>query len=796
VVKKQTHFQTRLSSADLADRVRKALTESRTQQALELAKQLQKQEPTAVHLALLKEAYLQRAQHLRSQGYERDAGTTLLAGVPYAGDDSLWLAKVAEELAACGHGKQAMELLPPTSRIRERVVAKAADQAVGQREAGRNLMPEELRGQFDRVLQAFKHLESGQDEQAREALQEIGLQSPFLEWKLMLRGLAAYYQKDDARAVENWSRLSNDRLPARLVAPLRFSIDSAYRTAQEPKAQAFLQKQADRLQDVGPIHVLRDIRSALATGKGLAQAFRLIEGVLPALKELGPHLVPRLAYCFYWAIIQKGTPEDMTRYRRVFGDPVDDPGLVRVRALAAEHFADLTPAHALWQQYEQTVTANPAAWPGEQATRVRALIWAHMGKNAAFIPDDRQMAKLPQFLRDHPDRPRALNPNADTCFRRSIELAPDQLEPYEALFHYYQDRKKAKKAEQAARRLLKQFPDHVPTLEALADLRTEQHDYPEALTLLQRALKLNPLHGLLRLKLRNAHLFNARAHTEAGRFEEARAAYRTSLAIDNRHEGQVLCRWAACEFKAGEPARAEELLQQASAKTSSHMDIALNMLIEVIRLKLARQLKARFDQEFKESLAEPPSAEGAAAATLTMASYRISGVSYVGQKTHEKKVLAYLAKARPTANFGEEQLRNICAALLALNAHGPLRTFAQVGRRRFPTNPHFPWLEAESYIAQSKGRMLTWRVQPLLNEAERLAQQSAQDPGTKELLKQIQERQEMMRALNPFGRMFDEAFGDFGDGDDWDEEDGDDYEDDWSFDPFGRSQSRSRRRRR
>src|SRR5262249_56567327 len=117
--------------------------------------------------------------------------------------------------------------------------------------------------------------------------------------------------------------------------------------------------------------------------------------------------------------------------------------------------------------------------PGEQAARARALIWCHLGQNAARLPDEKQMAELPAFLRDHPSRPRPLKPTAEECFQRSLEMAPDLLEPYEQLFHYYQHAKKTKQAEQAARHLLKRFPEHAPTLGALADLRGERQDYRE-----------------------------------------------------------------------------------------------------------------------------------------------------------------------------------------------------------------------------------------------------------------------------------------------------------------------------
>jgi tetratricopeptide (TPR) repeat protein len=814
VAKKHKSVPARLSAADLAARVRRAENEGRSQQALELAKQLYKQEPTPAYKDLLKRMYLFRAQQLRQQGYTRDAGTVLLAAIPLGTDDPAWMEKAAGELAAAGEIRATLDLLEklPQSPARLQVLGKAVDQALRKGKAGRDLLPESLRDPCDRIVQAFAQTEAGQDEQARTSLQEIGLQSPFLEWKLLLRGLMAYYQKDDARALENWQRLNPERLPARLAAPLRFGLDSAYRAAQPPQTQTALQKQADRLLDNTVVQSLRVIQSDLATGDHLAQTFRIAENLLPSLRQLQPQLVSRLASCFYWAIIQEGQPEDMTRFRRVFGEPADDPGFHRLQALVGEHIGNFSQAHKEWQAFEKTVATNPTAWPGEQAPRVRALIWCHMGRNAGLIPNEEQLAKLPPFLRNHPDRPKALKPSAEECFRRSLELAPEQLEPYEDLFHHYQREHKPKKMEQAARQLLARFPDHVPTLVALSDLRAEQQDYAEALTLLQQALKNNPLDRKLRSKLSTTHLFNARAHAEAGQFDEARQEYQTTLALDARNEAAVLCKWAACEFKAGNDPRAEELLQQALGKAGSRLAIAFSMLIETIRLKLPRPLKLRFDKDFNESLAEPPTAAGAVDSIDTAATHRVSGIKYYGQKTHEKKVLAYLDRAGRTADFSEDQLQKICQSLLDLEATTPLRTFTALGRQRFGRNPFFPFLEAESYIAKGPERLQIWRVQPLLEEARQLASQLPQDEQIKDLQQQIHDRQEMINALNPFANMFQNMYGGdsfggpFGGEDDFWEEDYED-EDDWFddgydeddfVDPFEqpRRQPKKKRRRR
>src|SRR5262249_37068138 len=152
-------------------------------------------------------------------------------------------------------------------------------------------------------------VEVGQDDAARETLQGIGLRSPFLEWKLFVRGLSAYYQRDDPRALENWQRLNPQRLPARLAAPLRFRIDPAYRAGQPSAAQRNPQKRGARREAPGVVQPLRLIQSALAREGSLGEPFRQAENLVPALRLEAPHLVPRLAACFYWAIVTGGQPE-------------------------------------------------------------------------------------------------------------------------------------------------------------------------------------------------------------------------------------------------------------------------------------------------------------------------------------------------------------------------------------------------------------------------------------------------------------------------------------------------------
>lgn len=759
--KAKRHFAIPQSSLNLKNRVNRAMSEGRWQQALELGKELHRQETTPAHRELLLKIYLGRSRQLREQGQTRDAHTVLKNALEIAGDAVEWLGPLAEELAMIGQVGEALELARrlPGSEAQAKLQIRAVDAALTQGAAGRRSLPESLQLGFDLVVRAFGQVAAGQDDDARETLQGIGLQSPYLEWKLLLRGLTAYYRNDDARAVENWGRLSPNRVPVRLAAPFRFLIDPPFRLAQSPQAQQQFQKHADRLQGGGVISSLRGIQAALSRQK-MSQAFQLVASVIPLLRKESPQHLSRLANYFYWSIVHSGDASDIPRYQRLFGAPADDPQFCRLEALALEFRGQEREAHQQWLRFEKSVADHPQAWPAGQAELVRALVWCHMGKQAEAAEDIDE--ETPRRRQSAP----LLVPSVEECFRNSIKLAPDQREPYEALLQYYLDREQTNPAIEIAQQLLERFPDHFPTLQTLAELYLETGRSVEGLDLLRRAVRVNPLDRDLRSRIGMAHAVCAYHHAVAGEFDQSRAEFQSALANwEGLDRFVLLGKWATMEFKAANLPRAEELLAEARTEPVHALAVAFLMLLEANRYKLSRPLKTRFDKDFTQALQTTATAEMAISALKVAVFHRVAKVAaYRGQKTHEKKLLDYLGRV-PFDNFTENQLQQVCAALMNLGEYIIARKYTERGIQRFQCNPHFPFLKAQTYIlASPKRRSSSWEISQLLVKAEQRAQALPQDDIIRDLLEGIRLARESLNiSANPlvmlgniFGGMFDQ----------------------------------------
>ncbi|MBY0514403.1 MAG: hypothetical protein K2P78_10880, partial [Gemmataceae bacterium] len=161
--------------------------------AVRTAHRLYESSPSPENLGVLKATLLDAGWHFADRD-KMDEFIEVAADVAKLDPDNpAWVAEWAALLARAGMAEDGLKLLERTldpATGRPKVLAFAADRAVRRRSKER--LPEELHAGLDAVLAAFRHHEAGNEAAAREALEPIGLRSPFLEWKVLLRGLLAH----------------------------------------------------------------------------------------------------------------------------------------------------------------------------------------------------------------------------------------------------------------------------------------------------------------------------------------------------------------------------------------------------------------------------------------------------------------------------------------------------------------------------------------------------------------------------------------------------------------------------
>lgn len=753
----------------LPERISKARREGRTQQALELSKELAKQEPTAEHKQLLRDVIFERGCQLLRDGKERDASVVFQNALA-AECPPEFRAAIAGKLAELGDVATALAIFEqvPESEARGKAFAQAVDSAVAKGAAGKNELPPDLHAAFDAVIAAFAAVEQGNDDAARDLLQAIGLSSPFLEWKVMLRGLIAYYQNDNARALDNWQRLNAERKPWRLVAPFRMEIDPAFRDAQPEATRVRLQRLLDSISGSGFVQPLRALEKYFVSWRDEKTARAAIDGaasIFRALREKHPKAAARLAHLVYTRIAFEGLPNEAKKFASHFGLPPDDPKGNRLRALMGDHDEE-GPAGAIegWYDYAADLENLTDRFPGEENRLARALVWERLG--VLMIAASDIYREMPKEM-----------PLSTECFRKCIALAPNRVTPHVLLLAELQgDDTKRKQAIAAAKKLVAEFPDHARTWQYLGDCSLEDEDADAAIEAYRNALKANPMDRGLRRKLSASIWAKGMAAAKpVARSKKAPAPenYRPQLEEALRMtEGNTIPRlaaWAILERRLGHDEFAAKLLSDAPQRVHQRIALPLSLHIAAqMDKKLAAELRDECKARWEEAIAQRPTADEIVAgleAILHFDSKAMRGkkdyVAFLLPKANDKALEAY----------SEEHLLKFGRLLLDMKLGPKAKEIAAHGAHRFKTNPSFLLLEFDA-VNNNKSSSV-YRLRRLLESASKLAVNLPREKK-ENILAEIKKREDLLPEDRSFLNMFQSLGAMFGRspfGDDFDDDD-------------------------
>ena len=244
--KKRSGRRVAVGSLDL---IRRNFERGDFKQALKDARVGYRQQATPELRSLLEHVYMARAQQLSRQGLREDARRIAQELLDLGITQPSVQAGLPELLLSIGM----LDRLPAghdalTDDHRDRLQVKIADLAVLRPQDAPQGMPE-IRGDAQRIRSALEAVERGNELAALAQLKGLPRQSPLADWKFFVRGLIAYYRRDESDMLANWNRLDENRAAVKIAAPLKFMAGVA-----SPRQDSQLTSKVSRLEQQATSH--------------------------------------------------------------------------------------------------------------------------------------------------------------------------------------------------------------------------------------------------------------------------------------------------------------------------------------------------------------------------------------------------------------------------------------------------------------------------------------------------------------------------------------------------------------
>jgi hypothetical protein len=719
--------------------------------AVKQAKICHRDHPNPEHHRLLEQAYLLRAQELLDGGMPTAAQEVASHLLDFGITDPSLNEPAASLLIAVGLDRQALALQGKleTPEAIDRLNRKAADQAVLHPERKSESSPEILDG-ARRIRLALEALEAGDEPKALENLRDLSRTSPFADWRLFVRGLAAFRRGDDSDARANWERLDPARSAVRIARPLIEVMGSGLLNGSiSPKVEG-LERWALSEPILSP---LRNLAEFVAQGLW-PEAVRKLGPLRLAIRRVDPALALRLTEALYSPLLHEATELDLNEAKKLLSgftkasEPLPiDPRWNRIWAMAWDGPQGYpTEAEPYWRRYIEDLETVAAIRP-EERSKARGLVLAHLGQEWAALALD-----LDEDENDDDDLYdediKEARRRAVACLEESLRFLPSKRETYQSLIDFYDNEGGPDRAAEVARRLLKAIPDDLEVLRHLEEYEMDRENPALALEYCLQARKLKPLDLEILFREYRCRVALARQHATHGRWDEGRLELETAARL-NPEVGRSFSfavRRACFEIKAGCPEAARTILQDAQESLPEASPLWLAMAIETRRFQLPQPEIDRYESLWSKASSAKVRSETAGALAGLLVDYLVGQVAYPGRDEHIEQVTGYLARAT-RLKYTHDNLFQICDFLAQVPGQEPLlQKFVKRGFTLFPNHPQYPMLMGA--IEMQKGPFRANIVQARRHYEAALKLAEASDQSDPKIIGMIPAIKKVLSSLN------------------------------------------------
>jgi hypothetical protein len=231
------------------------------------------------------------------------------------------------------------------------------------------------------------------------------------------------------------------------------------------------------------------------------------------------------------------------------------------------------------------------------------------------------------------------------------------------------------------------------------------------------------------------HMGAARQFALEGKFEEGRAEFAAAerLPGDHGEPFHLLARKAIFEYKAGDTALGQRLVEEAIGTLEEPAPALLVLLVEAARYDLPYRLGgivADLEYRWQRILKHKKNGKTAGRFCRTMLGLLMGRIDYPGRSTHLEQVRGYVDRCG-RVRWEADDLRAVCMFLKALpkenrssSTLGRLRKLVRQGYRKFPEAPDFPYMMGCLEIEKGPERCDRWRARHHFERARDLAAKS------------------------------------------------------------------------
>ncbi|QDU98742.1 tetratricopeptide repeat protein [Lignipirellula cremea] len=691
----------KLSPAERLQRARRELEKGRAKEALKEARLLFRQEPGEASRQFLEEAHVGRVEQLYAMRQFDDARTVLHELQQLQSSRPEIRQHVSRLQLVLGEGGQgALDLLERDPAL----LNKLTDEAVLD---ARCQAPEHplVKPHLESVRQALQAVEQGDDEAAGIQLQAISRKSPLSDWKLLIRGLSAYYQNDDDRAAENWRRLDSQRPAWRIAQVLLFSggqppLETGPQGGPGFDVGRAARKVTESL-EADPVFVLLQRMAIAWREEAWLGFFRDLSSLRSRFASTHSRQIEALVDLVRKRAIRNSDPKLLVKLMAAAPAPSWDPRWNLTQALVREENPDFVLALE-GLRFMDAYLVDAATLPGfSEADRSLAAGLAHWHQASLL-----QAYLL--FVSPPPDGSERglVNPETNQTFafeferklvrhfQQAVASSPLLKQAWYDWSEYHSLREETDLLIGVLLKMVEKHPDEVDAHSQLADLYQRRKQPERAAPHVQALLRLSPGSAASRALNWNQRCQMTSVLVAGGLWEEARQEMVD--AVKNLPDGLepyvALAIQAAIEIKAGEPAAAQAFIDAAVASMEEPLVVWLKLSHLAVQYGFPREIKKKYVDLFKQAVVKKPVLSSIVLAARFFYRLYLRGDTYSGQKTQEAAFLKYVKRSDPKT-WARDDLACVLMYLSASKGNAKVRRqLGGEGRRRFPESAIF-WYE-------------------------------------------------------------------------------------------------------